>query len=275
MTRRAFIIVCCFFIIFDFLRHFVVDVSQPDLVKVIDVGQGDSILVNLEGARILVDGGPDFEADRALNKEFAFGKCHLSAIVLTHPHKDHVAGLNRVLEHCEVDLVLYNNSAYQSREHSYFRSLIAEEVEVRNMRAKDKINVSGVDIYVYWPKYKGNYVEESNVNNESVVMLLDKGDVEILLTGDLENEASVKIDYKEMEKHIENGLDVFKFPHHGSKGSLNVEMLELLKPKICVLSVGKNNSFGHPHPIVLETLSEYGCEVLRTDLDGSIEVLLE
>ena len=274
MSNKITAAIIIFYLVGNYLLLNVVYKNDGVMITTYDVGQGDAILLEIKDIKILIDGGPNFEIDRLLNSKFFAKECYLDLILLTHPHKDHVKGINRVLEHCKVGMIIYNSLDFDTREYDYFKKL-AENFEIRHVKKGDFISIYDVDLYVLWPEYNEKDLKVKNVNNESIVLLLDYYNFEALFMGDLENEASLRLDLDEMHKYIQEGLDLYKVPHQGSRDSLNLKILTTFRPKICVLSVGNYNNFGHPHPIVLEKLSLYGCEVYRTDVQGSIEVLAE
>ena len=124
-----------------------------------------------------------------------------------------------------------------------------------------------------WPDLKNTNVDYSNPNNLSTVMFIDYGDFEALLTGDAETEALSQIDISKILPYIDNGLDVYKAPHHGAKNGISLSLLQQLKPKFCPISVGAKNKYGHPSKEALDAFSSVGCTVLRTDKDGDISFI--
>lgn len=253
---RIVIIVLTFLLLKWF--NFASEVSE---IKVVNVGQGDSILI---GGSILVDGGGNYEIDRYLSSLSLLNNCKLELVILTHPHYDHLHGLNRVLERCRVSRVLYVPVEYDSRAYALWKELV-QEVHVEFPSAGDVYRVGDYTLEIVWPLDRnGQY---SNINNSSLSFVLRRGNFSALFLGDLEIPALEKIDFK-----VED-LDVLKVPHHGGASSLHPRLGEL-KPKYCLFSLGEGNVYGHPHEEVLEFYEKVGCKILRTDLDGTIEVLL-
>ncbi len=240
-------------------------------IKVFDVGQGDAILLRLPGgAKVLIDGGPDYEVDRYIDKEFWLNGCHLDLLVLTHPHEDHLKGLNRLLERCRVDKVLQRTVTYDSRGYKSWSAHL-ESVDGIEVKIGDVINLGRVKLVVVWPPREQEFSE--NINNSSVSLLLDYGDFEALFLGDLEKEASSMLDKELLSKYIDGRLELYKTPHHGSTDSFNPELIAYLKPKLCAVSVGENK-YGHPSDEVLGFMSGQGCKVKRTDESGTIELFI-
>jgi len=243
------------------------------LIKVFDVGQGDAILIRTpENKLIVIDGGPDFEADRHIDKEFLINNCRVDLIILTHPHSDHIKSLNRLLERCSVGSVVYNPVEYKSRVYSRWKDNI-EGVKVTLLEAGDVLKVGSARLVVVWPTEIGK--DNDNINNSSVSILLDYKDFEALFLGDLEKEASRKIDTYLLDKYIDGSLEIYKVPHHGSKDAHNLDLITYLNPKTCILSVGLDNKFNHPDEQAIIDMEELGCEVRRTDQEGTIEVLIK
>ena len=242
-----------------------------------DIGQGDAILISSKDrGKMLIDGGPDYKLSTLLTDEFIYNNCALDYVLLTHPHADHLKGLTRVVNNCKIDTVLFNKVTYDSELYKDF---------VRKFIDKDYLGVSTRDIYklgqfnlhIFWPdkSFLSNTAAIKNVNNVSIVLLLDYGKFEALFTGDLEKEYLAKLDYAKMQELIQGDLEVLKVPHHGSIDSLDKNLYINLHPKICVISVGYNNKYGHPDKAVIDYLEKIKCEIKRTDLEGTIEILMD
>lgn len=238
-------------------------------IKVFSVGQGDSIFIRTpNGKVILIDGGPDYGVSRLVSNETGVFNCHIDLIVLTHPHSDHVVGLNRLLEMCTAETILYNNTVYDSGVYRKWQNLVSERNAIRAVSG-DLFVIDGLSLYVLWPPEVMTFSE--NVNNGSIVLLADYGEIEFLLTGDAEALVQEQLDYELMESKIEGRLEVLKVPHQGSKDSLNKKLIQALEPVNSVISVGENNSYGHPHKSVVDYLERNGSEVYRTDNMGTVQ----
>jgi competence protein ComEC len=233
-------------------------ISAPDAraagtdlsIKVLDVGQGDAILITTHNnKRILIDGGPNFEVDAYLFKEMPFRRCYLDVVILTHPHQDHEEGLNRSLLRCKAGV-------YGSYEDLY---------------KGDVIRVDNVTLYVLWPER--GYTDK-DLNNVSVVVLLDYGKFEGLFTGDVQGKLFNRMDLDLMERLIDGSLDLYKVSHHGSKTGLNAKFFNRFPPDYSLIPVGEGNKFEHPHVETLDYFEQLGSKIYRNDLDGTIEVLV-
>ena len=223
-------------------------------IEVFDVGQGDAIMIDVYGEKILIDGGDNFEVGYKLNASIPFWDCELNTVILTHPHYDHLAGLNRILERCQVQQILFNDVDYDSYEFRLFRDKVAD-LNVKSVVAGDKFEINNVLFEILWPTKEFLDSRIENINNVSVVVGMKYKDFNALFLGDLEKKINLP--------HTE----FIKVAHHGAKNGVKPE----IQPgDICVISVGEDNRFGHPHEETLKYLEEGGCEVLRTDLDGDI-----
>lgn len=269
MLSRSLLLV---FSLFLLLKLVLLDNNGGGLqIKVFDVGQGDAVLIKTrQNSLIVIDGGPDFEVDRYIDKEFWLNKCHIDLLLLTHPHQDHLKGLNRLLTRCDVERVVFRPVEYESREYETWLENL-KEVKVFYPKKGDILTVDDVRLVVVWPPEDDEFQE--NINNSSVSVVLDYGNFEALLLGDLEKEASSLLDKNLLSKYIQGKLEVYKVPHHGSIDSFNPILISWLKPKLCAVSVGENK-FGHPSTESLTYMKEQGCEIKRTDEVGTIELLI-
>ncbi|MCX5726228.1 MAG: DNA internalization-related competence protein ComEC/Rec2 [Candidatus Saganbacteria bacterium] len=248
-----------------------------DLVlTMIDVGQGDSILVEAGGHTMLVDGGgSEFSKDTdyaGANIVVPFlrrkGINKLDLVVLTHPHADHAGGLSEVLKRIKVDLILDPQFPDNSPAYKKFIQLIkVNKIPWKLARAGEVINFGkGIRGYVLAPAdplLKGTI---SDPNNNSVVIRLVYGKISFLLAGDTEKEAEKRL----MGSSALLKSDVLKVGHHGSGGASSDEFLARASPEIALISCGIKNKFHHPNKSALKRLAEHKSKVLRTDLNGAI-----
>lgn len=239
------------------------------VMKFYDVGQGDSLLIKTpKGRKVLIDGGPDSKiASYVLGEFFPLEECHIDVVVLTHPHLDHLSGLLDIFKLCKIETLYMENSEIKSKAFASFKQLIDEEyLENNNFQvvfphSGDVFNLDDVNFEVKWPSTE---FSSGNENYMSIVLLLKYGDFEALLTGDAEKKAydGMVIPYQ---------VEVLKAPHHGSVDGFNPEFFANLKPLVSVISVGKENKYGHPSPTVVNFLSKLGT-VYRTDVDGTVVI---
>jgi competence protein ComEC len=260
--------------------------SMPVRVVVLDVGQGDATVVALPGARaVLVDTGgiapvttgPDaFDAppgfdigDRVVARVLrALGVRRLDALVVTHGDPDHVLGARGVLKHLATDAIW---EGVPVPPHPGLRSLAAfarnESVTWRTVRAGDIERVGDVELRVLHPP-PPDWERQRVRNDDSVVLEIRIGAVSVVLPGDIGKEGE-----RAILPRLEQGrLVILKAPHHGSATSSSQELLDRLRPKAVIVSCGRNNRFGHPHPTVLERYRTMGSAIFSTAEDGAVFV---
>ncbi|HET9521148.1 MAG TPA: ComEC/Rec2 family competence protein [Candidatus Limnocylindrales bacterium] len=256
-------------------------VHRPDgttRITVLDVGQGDAILVEgSRGGRLLVDGGPDpdrllIELDRRLPP----WDRRLDAVVLTHPHEDHVAGLALLLSRYRVGRVFEPGMRGPGPGYAEWDALLgaAGAPPRGHLATGDRLAVDDLRFDVLWPD-PGHVPSEPAdsgraINDVSIVLLGEVDGRRVLLTGDVEDDVDSIL--------AERGLppiDFLKVAHHGSGTASTVAFLGAVRPSVAVVSAGADNPYGHPARTTLEHLRDTGAEVLRTDTDGTVEVAIE
>ncbi len=243
------------------------------IITILDVGQGDSILIESpSGKRMLIDGGESKMGQKVvvpfLRKQ---GIKELDLVVLTHPHEDHLGGLPAVLENIKVKRVLDPGFNYNSRSYRRFLDLVRRNsIKYGIARAGQTISLGdNVEGRILHPSYACQE-DEGNVNNWSVVMRLCFGRFSIMLTGDNEQEGEEKI----LGLYSAGALasTILKAGHHGSATSTSAEFLGLVSPQVAVISCGRRNKFRHPHKSTLKRLEEAGIKVIRTDENGAVTI---
>ncbi|HEY2169676.1 MAG TPA: ComEC/Rec2 family competence protein, partial [Candidatus Angelobacter sp.] len=247
-------------------------------ITAIDVGQGDSLLVvSPEGRTMLIDGGGsigpvhsefDFGEDVVAPYLWSRGLDHLDVVALTHAHGDHIGGLPRIIEDFHpAELWVGINPETTALLHLYE---VANEnhVAIRHHVAGDALNWSGTKIRVLSPPAEWRPKPQPK-NDDSLALLIGYGDTRALLAGDLE---------KKMERFVASEsprADLLKVAHHGSATSTTPELLAAVHPRFAVISVGYQNSFGHPRKAVLDRLQAAEVRTYRTDLQGVVTFLLD
>lgn len=241
-----------------------------------DVGQGDGlVLATRPGHGVLVDAGPDPSAINACLRRLHIGV--LDSVVLTHLHADHVDGLPGAISGRQVREVLttpVHEPDYQWQEVQSWTK--ARGIPVREVSAGDHLAWPGVTAEVWWPQRR---ISSGSVpNNASVVMAVRSGPVDLLLLGDVEHEAAHAVLLqlrRDPAMRAEAGrFDVVKVAHHGS-GNLDEDLLTEVAAPAAVISVGKDNDYGHPSPKALEVLRRNGYAVFRTDQRGDVAVVAQ
>jgi len=227
-------------------------------VTFLDVGQGDAIAIRSGARTILVDGGP---SPRILPLLVDRGIRRIDTVILTHAHPDHCEGLAEVIEHLDVGSVWVSPRRFQGD--CATRILEVTRAPIHLVRDGDVLQLGDIRITANVARYTFRRAKE---NNGSIVLLAQAGMRRILLTGDIEREAELYFDDRDLR------ADVLKIAHHGSKTSTSRAFLDLVRPRVAIISCGRRNLFGHPHPTVLQTLEDARVRTWRTDRDGTIDV---
>lgn len=235
------------------------------IVHYIDVGQGDSILIQVNNKNLLIDAGPKSDNKKFLNYLSDLNLEKLDYIIATHPHEDHIGNMSDVID----DYKVLNFYAPKVQTTTKTFEKMVESLKSKNLKINvlkkgiDSINLGeNTKITVFSPT-KDLY---EDLNNYSPVIKIEYGKTSFLFTGDAE---------KDVEKEIlaSNGdisADVLKVGHHGSSTSTTQDFLNKVHPIIGVISVGQDNSYNHPNDDTLKRLTENKITIYRTDKDGTV-----
>ncbi len=238
-------------------------------VAFLDVGQGDAILITLpDGRQILLDGGPSVtELNWRLGQEMPFWDRTLEVVINTHPDSDHLGGLVSLLDRYRVEQVLVTDIEGTGELYQEWETELAEaQLAPTTGQAGMQLALGdGITATILNPGRTMAGMDEPN--NRSIVLRLQCGQISFLLPGDIEQPVERKL----VQTKVPLAATVLKSPHHGSNTSSSDTFLEAVNPQIVVISVGKDNGFGHPAPEVLERYAERGLTILRTDERGTIE----
>ena len=215
------------------------------LVSMLDVGQGDAILItDPTGYQLLVDGGPDNgQVVQQLEQVMPVFDRSINMIVLTHPDADHIGGLAGVLDRYTVDTIVDNGVPKATETANEFRRESQdEEVEILQLYAGQSIRTPGGVVFDVLSPYWNNIEIETNDN--SIVMIMRYGEVSYLLTGDIGS----SIEQRLVESYTPQVLNstVLKVPHHGSRFSSSLSFLKAVAPSMAIASYSCENDYGHP-----------------------------
>jgi competence protein ComEC len=243
------------------LLSWVMPLIDRSRVTVLDVGQGQSIILQSGGKTFLVDCGgddPEEAADQAAETLLAMGIYRLDGLVLTHYDADHADGIPYLLGRVPADMVFLPDPAEDPERKERLLSVAGETAVLVLENQKLTWDTSSMTIFAPF-----SYVDD----NESGLSVLFRGEnCDILITGDMRTTAEKKL---LLDEDVPQ-LTALVAGHHGSEYSTGGGLLAVTKPQYVFISVGKDNPYGHPGQAVLERLEQYGCIVYRTDLDGTI-----
>ncbi len=255
----------------------IVAAHRPDgipRVTVLDVGQGDAILVEgNRGGRLLIDGGPDpARVLIALDEHLPPWDRRIDLVILSHPHEDHAAGLAALLGRYAVSRVLEPGMIGPGPGYAALNAeLLARGIRRGTLATGDRLTVDDIRLQVLWPD-RGAVPERppdggTSINNVSIVLLGEIDGHRFLLAGDIEEQ----IDPQLLARGLPT-VDFLKVAHHGSRTSSTEAFLAVTHPSVAAISAGRGNPYGHPAPATIARLKASGARVFRTDDDGSITV---
>lgn len=243
-------------------------------IKIYDVGQGDAILIiSPSGKKVLIDGGPNQKVLEYLGRDLPFYDRRIDLVVLTHPHEDHLSGLLEVVKRYEVGQVWMEKVVHTSDIYLKWLNLLKEKgLKVAAPKVGDEIRFGdGLTLMVIWPPQEA-LKDIKDLNQTSIVVLLNNGHFSSLLTGDAGEEGQpYGLTQDDLLRRGE--VEVLKVPHHGSKTAIRDDFLKKINPKTSIISVGANNKYDHPSPTLIQKLESVGSRVYRTDKNGTIEVV--
>ncbi len=243
------------------------EIPVPDgssfAVHYIDVGQADCALVLCDDKAMLIDGGNTDDSSLMVSYLKKMNIDYLDYVICTHAHEDHVGGLSGALSYADAGRVFAPESESDSKAYRNFKKKVQSQgLEIEHPIDGDEFSLGSSTVQILGPIYE----DEDDLNNTSIVLKIIYGETSFLFTGDAER----------TEEHdiIDEGYDlsatVLKVGHHGSESSSSYRFLREVMPKYAIISVGKDNSYGHPHKEPLGRFKDLGAEVYRTDECGDI-----
>ena len=231
-------------------------------VNYIDVGQGDSIFIQLpNNETMLIDAGEAYESDSVINYLNNLGIKKIDYVVGTHPHTDHIGGLEEVINTFDIGSIYMPRASSTSKTYEDLLTTISNK-GLKVKTAKSEVVVLDDDNLKleFIAPNSDNY---SELNNYSAVLKLTYLDNTFLFMGDAET-------LSENEVTCDVEADVIKVGHHGSDSSSGIEFVKKVSPEYAIIMVGEGNSYNHPYQSIIDRYENVGAKVLRTDLDGNI-----
>jgi len=240
-------------------------------VTVFDVGQGDAILIkSAEDKNILIDGGPDNQFLSALGDELPYFNHQIEAIILTHPHADHLFGLIEILKRYQVKKIYLTGVVHTSSLYLEFLNLIKEKnIETEVLIRGDELNFGDLRLVALWPERDLTGESVDDLNSTSIVLKLSSAEFQALLLADIDRE-SQQVMLNRGDFNDFSDIDLLKIAHHGSGENYNQNLIDKVRPKQAIISVGEDNRYGHPAKSVVDDLLRREIELFRTDRDGSV-----
>lgn len=235
-------------------------------VTYLNVGQGDSELIQVNGINMLIDAGTNMGANNLIKDLKNRGIETIDIAIATHPHEDHIGGMDEVLENFCVKSFYAPKVSHTTKTYENMLKAVKDKgLKIKQIKEGTNIDLGkGTKIQVYSP-VKSKYEE---LNNYSPVMKVSYGQNSFMFTGDAENlvEKEVLNEGKDLK------ADVLKLGHHGSYSSTSEEFLKAVNPSIAIVSCAKDNKYGHPHKETMSKLKKEGIEVYETFKDGDITI---
>lgn len=229
-------------------------------VYCLDVGQGDSILISSNGKNMLIDASTNEMGGRVVDYLKKLGVTKIDYLVGTHPHEDHIGGLDNVIKNFDIGTIYMPKVATNTKTYEDVLDAISnKKLKVTTPKVGDTFNVGDAECEVM---AIGNNKED--LNSCSIVIKMEFDGVSYLFTGDAESSVENAREWPE--------IDILKVGHHGSSTSSSANFLKQIKPKIALISCGTGNSYGHPHQKAIDRLTKIGAKIYRTDESETILV---
>ena len=257
----------------DNIKNDLADYGIPSLrndkelaVHYIDVGQGDSILIQYDGKNALVDVSATNDVISYLN---GHSVSKIDLVIVSHPDTDHIGAMSKIIDNFDIgDIYMPPLSEdLTPTTNVYINMLLAisqKGIKISYANAGDTINFGDLTFNCVAPQ--GDF---ASANTSSIAFKLEYGETSFLFTGDMEKES----ERSTLQKKYDVSADVLKVAHHGSSTSTIEAFLDAVSPRIAVISVGEDNKYKHPGEDVIELLNLKGVEIYRTDLDGDIVII--
>ena len=242
-------------------------------VNFLDVGQGDGSFIQTPfGQNIIIDGGDGQKILPELGRVLPFYDRTIDLMILTHPHEDHIGGLVKILGRYRVQKILATGVVHNTPTYlAWLEAVKRKNIPLVIIDRRQEINLGpDLKMEILWPQASLLNQEIDNLNDSSIVLELIYQEQKFLFMGDAENVLTPGL--SQGERRLSEA-DVLKVAHHGSDDATSEEFLQIVKPKTAVISVGKDNAFGHPSLRAIKRLEKLGAKVYRTDNNGWVKII--
>lgn len=270
-------IIICLLIVLILINFIIYIFPQKLRIFFIDVGQGDStLIITPDKKTVLIDGGgsDSFDVGEKVLLPYLLDRriLKIDYVLISHFDTDHCGGILTIMEKVKVKNIIISEQAEHSENYERFKKLmIHKKIRLIEVKKGDKIKIGRYSEFkILFPTSR--LLSENPLNNNSIVAQFNYNNFKMLFTGDIEKLAEQQI--LKAEK-AEIRADILKVAHHGSKTSSIPEFIKAVKPKIALIGVGKNNTFGHPNKQTIKNLENIKCRIYRTDLQGEIIIKID
>ena len=243
------------------------------IIKVLDVGQGDSILIRASGQVTLIDTGDIAFRENLVAYIKKEGISIIDKLILTHPHNDHIGGVAGIFDNFTVKQIYDSGQPHTTATYrKYMETVEKKKIPFALLAAGGRVEIgAGAELQIMAPGKP--FLTEDNgqldFNNNSIVAKLVYGSFSMLLTGDTEKQSEARM-VKNYGTDLKSTL--LKVAHHGSNTSSTVEFLKTVAPEAAIVSLGANNDYHHPHPSIVKRYNDQKVKLYRTDQDGTIMI---
>ena len=270
-------IIICLLIVLILINFIIYIFPQKLRIFFIDVGQGDStLIITSDKKTVLIDGGgsDSFDVGEKVLLPYLLDRriLKIDYVLISHFDTDHCGGILTIMEKVKVKNIIISEQAEHSENYERFKKLmIHKKIRLIEVKKGDKIKIGRYSEFkILFPTSR--LLSENPLNNNSIVAQFNYNNFKMLFTGDIEKLAEQQI--LKTEK-AEIRADILKVAHHGSKTSSIPEFIKAVRPKIALIGVGKNNTFGHPNQQTIKNLENIKCRIYRTDLQGEIIIKID
>ncbi|WPX09938.1 ComEC/Rec2 family competence protein [Anaerocellum danielii] len=239
--------------------------KQTCSIFFLDVGQGDSILIKTPGNKfVLIDSGPNSAEQDVLQTLDRLNVKKLDVVIATHPHEDHIGNMDKIISKYDIErFYTTNKTANTQTFEDMLNALRKKNLKISIARPFDRLMLNGVTLTFLSP-----LKDYDDLNDSSVVVMLEFAGKRVLFTGDI----SKDVEYDIIKKAHDIKADVLKVSHHGSYAATSSLFLKNIDPKVGIISVGKNNPYGHPHSSTIRRLKKFKVKIFTTEQNGNIVV---